>query len=289
VKRAAVHLALFAAACVTTTMVGGPTYAATLLGILLTHEMGHYVVARRHGIDVSLPYFIPVPFALGTMGAVIRMRTPIPTRDALIDVGAAGPLAGLVVAVPLLVWGLAESPVTPIPAGGAIEGNSLGYLLVKLVVTGRILPGGGVDVQLSPMAMAAWVGLLVTFINLLPIGQLDGGHIAAAYFGDRHERNARVLHPALGAVGVVVGAALFVEARAAGRGALGALAYALAGAVPWLVWLVLVALMRRATGGRYHPPVGDEPLSRGRRVLFWVMVGVFLLLVTPVPMREALP
>src|SRR5262249_19738430 len=163
----------------TTTAVGGPVYAATLLGILLTHEMGHYVVARRHGIDVSLPYFIPVPFALGTMGAVIRMRSPIPTRDALIDVGAAGPLAGLAVAVPLLLWGLAESPVTPIPPGGAIEGNSLGYLVCKLLVKGRVLPGDGLDVQLSPMAMAAWVGLLVTFINLIPLAQLDGGHIAA--------------------------------------------------------------------------------------------------------------
>lgn len=288
-RRAALHLGLFAAACATTTSVGGPVYAATLLGILLTHEMGHFVVARRHGIDVSLPYFIPVPFALGTMGAVIRMRSPIPTRDALIDVGAAGPLAGLAVAIPLLVWGLVDSPVTPIAPGGSIEGNSLGYLLLKLVVKGRVLPGDGLDVQLSPMAMAAWVGLLVTFINLLPLAQLDGGHIAAAYFGERQERQARVLHPALGVVGLVVGTMLFVEARVAGRAPLAAIAYALAGAVPWAVWLLLVALMRRTTGGRYHPPVGEAPLSPRRRVLFWVMAGAFVLLFTPVPMREALP
>ena len=116
------------------------------------------------------------------------------------------------------------------------------------------------------MALAAWVGLLVTFINLIPIGQLDGGHVAAAFLGDRQERLARWLHRALGAVGLVVGTLLFVEAREVGRAPLSALSYALAGAVPWGVWLLLVALMRRGTGGRYHPPVGEAPLSpRGGR------------------------
>jgi len=288
-KRLAIHLLLFVATCASCWLSGGPVFAATLMTILLAHEMGHYVTARRHGIDVSLPYFIPVPFAIGTMGAVIRMRSPIQSRDALLDVGAAGPLAGLVVAIPLLLLGLAQSPVTAIPSGSFLEGNSLGYLIAKWVVKGSVLPSHGVDVQLSPMAEAAWVGLLVTFINLIPIGQLDGGHIASAFFGDRHERTARILHLLLGLVGLVVAANLYGEARNAGRPFLGAVSYGVLGALPWAVWLVLVWVLWRTSGGRYHPPVGDAPLSPGRRALFWVMAALFLLLFTPVPIREALP
>jgi uncharacterized protein (TIGR03382 family) len=283
------HLLLFVATCVTTTWLRGPVFAATLLGILLVHEMGHYLVARQRGIDVSLPYFVPVPFSIGTMGAVIRMRSPIQSRDALIDVGAAGPLAGLAVAIPLLLVGLAQSPIGPIQPGTFMEGNSLLYLLAKWVVKGSVLPIHGVDVMLSPMAEAAWVGLLVTFINLIPIGQLDGGHIAAAFFGDRHERTARILHFLLGLIGLVVAANLYGEARNAGRPFLSAVSYGVLGALPWGVWFALVWILRRTSGGRYHPSVGDVPLSPGRRRLFWVMAVLFLWLFTPVPIREALP
>jgi membrane-associated protease RseP (regulator of RpoE activity) len=286
-----VHIALFVATCATTWLSGGPVFAATLMAILLTHEMGHYVTARRHGIDVSLPYFIPLPFVgIGTMGAVIRMRSPIARRDQLVDVGASGPLAGLVVAIPLLVIGLIASPVGPTPPGEVafVEGNSLLYLLLKLATKGQILPGNGVDVQLGPMAMAAWVGLLVTFINLIPIGQLDGGHVAAAVFGDRHERYARWLHRGLGVVGVVVCLMLALDARDAGRTPLASLLYGVEGALPWLVWIVLLLVMRRFTGGRYHPPVGDDELSPSRRTVCLVVAVVFMLLFTPVPMREAL-
>jgi membrane-associated protease RseP (regulator of RpoE activity) len=268
------HGFLFVATCFTTYLAGGPVFAATLMGILLTHEMGHYVVARRHGIDASLPYFIPLPFSTGTLGAVIKMNSPIQRRDALVDVGAAGPLAGLVVAIPLLVIGLVQSPVAALPPAGPeevslIEGNSLLYIGLKLITKGQYLPSGDLDVHLGPMAMAAWVGLLVTFINLIPIGQLDGGHVAYGFFGERHERHSRWLHRGLLAV-------------------LGALSYAAQGALPWLVWAGLLLGMRRLSGGLYHPPVGPEPLSRSRRVLFWIVAIVFLLLFTPVPMREAL-
>jgi membrane-associated protease RseP (regulator of RpoE activity) len=284
-------LLLFVATCASTWLAGGPVFAATLMAILVCHEMGHYVTARRHGIDVSLPYFIPLPFVgIGTMGAVIRMRAPIQRRDQLIDVGASGPLAGLVVAIPLLVVGLIASPVAATTPGEAafVEGNSILYLLLKLVIKGQILPGHGVDVQLGPMAMAAWVGLLVTFINLIPIGQLDGGHVAAALFGDRHERACAWLHRGLGVVGVGVAAMLAEEARAAGRTPFAAFAYGAEGALPWLVWILILLVMRRYSGGRYHPPVAGEPLSPSRRALGLAVAVVFVLLFTPVPMREAL-
>lgn len=297
-KRVAVHLGLFVAACVSTWVTGGPVFAATLMAILVTHEMGHYVTARRRGIDVSLPYFIPLPFiGIGTLGAVIKMRSPIAGRDALAEVGASGPLAGLAVAIPLLIIGLMQSRVgVVVPDPGAvsfIEGNSILYFLAKLAVKGMALPQGGagaplIDVELSDMAMAAWVGMLVTFINLIPIGQLDGGHVAAALFGDRHERVAPWLHRGLAAVGGVVLLVLALEAKGAGRDGWGAIGYGAAGAVPWLVWMVLLVIMRRITGGRYHPPVGEAPLSASRRRLCILTAIVFLLLFTPVPMREAL-
>ncbi|HTM19708.1 MAG TPA: site-2 protease family protein, partial [Kofleriaceae bacterium] len=194
------HAGLFLATCATTWLAGGAAFAATLMAILLVHEMGHYVAARLHRVDASLPYFIPLPpvISLGTMGAVIRMKKPIEDRNALLDVGAAGPLAGLLVAIPLLVIGVALSPVSTAPSGGVQEGNSIAYLLLKLAVTGRILPAAdGTDIDLNGMAFAAWVGLLVTMINLIPIGQLDGGHVARAYLGNRHERFSTVLHALL--------------------------------------------------------------------------------------------
>jgi len=293
--RSWVNALLFALTCWSTYQSGGPVFAATLMTILVTHEMGHYVTARRHGLDVSLPYFIPLPFiGIGTLGAVIRMRRPIEGRDALADVGMSGPLAGLVVAVPLLVIGLVLSPVTEIREGPAIlEGNSVLYLGLKLLVKGQLLPSGGlgqplIDVQLGPMAMAAWVGLLVTFINLIPVGQLDGGHVAAALLGDRYERIAPWVHRGLAVVGGGVLVWLALAAHGAGRDLGGSLQYGIFGALPWLVWMLLLVLMRRMSGGRYHPPVGTEPLSPGRRRLCWVVAIVFVLLFTPVPMREAL-
>ena len=284
------HALLFVTTCATTTYAGGVVFAVTLMAILVTHEMGHYVAARRHGIDVSLPYFIPFPFALGTLGALIRMRAPIRRRDALIDVGAAGPLAGLALAIPFLVVGLHGSPVNSPPAGEVsfVEGNSILYILLKLAVTGRYLPSHGQDVFLSPMAMAAWMGILLTFINLMPIGQLDGGHVAYAYFGAQHERRSRWLHRGLLACGAVVAGQLALEASVVGfpRGA--ALTYGLEGALPWFVWALLILGMRRITGGKYHPPTDSVPLSPSRRALFWVVAVVFVLIFTPVPMRMAL-
>lgn len=298
------HLLLFALTCATTFVAGaqldgsfdpraGAQFAGTLMTILLCHEMGHYLVARRHRLEVSLPYFIPLPpfISLGTMGAVIRMRRPISDRNQLIDVGAAGPLAGLVAAIPLLVVGLSLSPVGRVTAEGAVtEGNSLAYIALKFLVHGQYLPAAdGTDVQLHPVAFAAWVGLLITMINLIPIGQLDGGHIASAWLGPRHERLSAWLHRMLLVVGAAVVGFLLLEGRAAGLDWPDALTRAAFAGMPWLVWAVLLLVMRRLSGGVYHPPVEGAPLSPRRRALALVMVVVFALLFTPIPLREAIP
>jgi Zn-dependent protease len=296
------HVGLFVLTCATTFVAGawmgprfdvasGLAFGGTLMFILTCHEMGHFVVARRRGIPASLPYFIPLPpgISYGTMGAVIRMPQPIARRDHLVEVGASGPLAGLVVAIPLLVVGLALSPVGP-STGGVVEGNSILYLLLKLVVKGAILPTAeGVDVQLHPIGFAAWVGLLITFINLIPVGQLDGGHVACGWLGgERHERMSAVLHRAVAVFGVVVALWLAWSARRAGLDDGALLGYAVAGALPWGVWTLLLSMLRRGGEGRYHPPAEGPDLSPAHRRIAILVAVVFVLLFTPVPMREVL-
>jgi membrane-associated protease RseP (regulator of RpoE activity) len=289
VRRLAIHGGLFVACCVTTTAFGGIAFGATIMTILACHELGHYVAARVRHVDVSLPYFIPLPpfITLGTLGAVIRMRTPIDDRNALFDVGAAGPIAGLIVAIPLLVIGLSLSTVGPIAPGGSQEGNSILYAIMKYCIFGRWLPGDGLDVNLHPMAFAAWVGLLVTMINLMPIGQLDGGHVARAALGQSHERWSGRLHVLLPVIGTIVFAFMLAIALRAGHSIWTALNYAKDGAIPWIIWTLMLAWMRR-NSGEYHPPVGDAPLDPLRKKLALAMVIVFILIATPVPFRQIL-
>ncbi|HEY4177063.1 MAG TPA: site-2 protease family protein [Kofleriaceae bacterium] len=288
-RKLAIHVGLFLAACVTTYFAGGPYFAGTLMGILLAHELGHYIVGRRRGVDISLPYFIPLPpgISLGTMGAVINMRRPISDRNALFDVGAAGPLAGLCVAIPLLVIGLKMSPLGPPQPDTVIEGNSLFYGLTKLAIFGRWLPGDGVDVNTHPMAFAAWVGLLITAVNLLPVGQLDGGHIAKAVMGEKHETFSLRLNQMLPLFAVSVGGFLALSAWRHGADLATSLRYAQSGALPWLFWAGLLWMMRRRAGV-YHPDVGDEPLSPGRRKAAFGMLILWVLLFVPVPFRPVL-
>src|SRR5450432_773501 len=176
----------------------GWPFAVPLLSILLAHEFGHYIAARIHRVPASLPYFIPLPklSPFGTMSAIIAMSGRIRSRAALLDIGAAGPIAGMVLALPIMAFGLHCSSVGPNPSTNYVqEGQSLLYLAMKRVFVGPIPTG--MDVQLHPTAMAGWVGFLITMINLLPWGQLDGGHIATAYFGNRYGRFARRLYQAL--------------------------------------------------------------------------------------------
>jgi membrane-associated protease RseP (regulator of RpoE activity) len=308
-SRVEVHLVLYLLTCLSTTAAGaiyvnrvslfplqaGLSFSVPLMAILTFHEFGHYIAARLHGVRASLPYFIPMPppfFPFGTMGAVIS-QSGTTDRKKLIDIGAAGPLAGLVVAVPVLIYGLQLSQVTAIPAEGLQEGNSILYLGLKYWIKGAWLPAGGRDVMLHPTAFAGWAGLLVTMLNLLPIGQLDGGHVATAYFGNRYGRAARVMHRSLPWLALVVFAWV---SWSAGR-EIDALPtpsdqnpvlIALPAAISWIFFYVLLTALGRLSGGLDHPPVDDQPLPGSRRVLFWVVAVVLVLIFMPVVQRESI-
>jgi len=284
----------------------GWPFAVSLLSILLAHEFGHYFAGRIHKTDVSLPFFIPFPFSiLGTMGAFINMRERPRNKRILLDIAIAGPLAGLVVAIPVLIIGLMNSrPDTMLntrytrqpgqaalcqnptvvgnsytcPDDNMLEGNSVLYLGLKYIVTGKLLPApvsyngsplvywlrffftgnplpiGGRDIMLHPIAMAGWAGILVTFLNLIPAGQLDGGHVLYALFG----KNARkflwfVLIPMIGLGFIWNG---------------------------WWLWVALIYFIGRANA---DPHDQITKLNPARKVLAGVVLVIFLLVLTPVP------
>jgi membrane-associated protease RseP (regulator of RpoE activity) len=257
----------------------GLPFALSLVGILFVHEMGHYVLARRARVDTTLPYFIPVPFGVGTLGAIIRMRSAIPSRRAILDIGASGPLAGLAVALPLLVWGLAHSQIQAVPAatspsspfgvfmawlsgrppaadaGQAIHfGNSLITWAAQRLVVGELAPG--TDVVLHPVAVAASLGLLVTALNLVPAGQLDGGHVLYALLG----RRRALLASHVTSTGLLLAGIFFSWS--------------------WLVWWFLT----RFVVGLGHPAaLEEEPLGPRRRAVAIVSLLLFLATFVPVP------
>lgn len=272
------------------TLLQGWDFAIPLMAILLCHELGHYVAGRIRGVDISLPYFIPMPVALlGTMGAVISMRGRIKTRDALFDVGAAGPYAGLVIALPVLIYGIATSPVEPLSedvSSYIFEGHSLLYAGLLYAIHGAF-PAGH-DISLSATAFAGWAGLLVTMMNLLPVGQLDGGHVGYALLGERHHRFARAVHYALPVVALITGLYYVGLARLAGYPWDVALEEIGAG-VYWLVWFGVLHVIARFSGGPKHPPTDDATLSPGRRVAAWATLALFVLLFMPSWIRTPLP
>jgi membrane-associated protease RseP (regulator of RpoE activity) len=259
----------------------GWRFAVPLLSILVVHEFGHYIAARLHRVDASLPYFLPLPMlGLGTMGAIIAMRGRIRSRNALLDIGASGPLAGLVVAIPVLIIGLSLSPVLPNPEGHyGQEGQSLLYLALKRLVVGPI--PDGYDVQLHPTAFAGWAGLLLTMLNLLPWGQLDGGHVAYALFGTRQDRFARVFRTALIPLFLYNLASLLLPV-ARGQSTQSYL-QASVDSVFWLLWFVVLGVISRVSGGAAHPPTEPGVLSPVRRVVAVVTLVLFGLLLMPTP------
>jgi membrane-associated protease RseP (regulator of RpoE activity) len=268
----------------------GLSYSVPLLAILVCHEFGHYFAAKLHGVPASLPYFIPLPFGFGTMGAVISQAGTTDRRK-LIDIGAAGPLAGLVVAIPVLIHGLQLSEVKPLVGLGSQEGNSLLYAGLKYLIKGAFLPSNGRDVALHPTAWAGWAGLLVTMINLLPVGQLDGGHVATAYFGNRYRAAARVVHQALPWLSLVAFGWVYrvVQHEAAGQSlpeGASAVGAAINAALVWMVWFVLLWVLGRLARGFDHPLVDDQvPLPPSRNALFWIVAVIFALIFMPVPLR----
>jgi len=268
---------------------GALAFTFSLLGILTAHEFGHYFMARYHKTKVTLPYFIPFPLSpFGTMGAFISLQEPPKNKRSLLDIGIAGPLAGLVVAIPVLILGLSLSPVEPLPqplpsGGYFFEGNSILYLALKYLVhgkwlpdpasfrglhpliywiryffTGLPLPRGGVDVSIHPVAWAGWAGLLVTALNLLPAGQLDGGHLIYGLLGEK----AKKLWPFILGFLVIMG---FVWSG-------------------WWLWAFLILIFGRAQA---EPLDQITELDPKRKLLARVGLIIFLLVFTPVPLVSA--
>ena len=241
----------------------GAWYSLTILAILGIHELGHYFACRYYRVDASLPYFLPVPFVpTGTFGAFIRIRQRIPTKAMLFDIGAAGPIAGFAVAVPALFAGVALSRVVPLPPADSVELITLGEPLLFRAAAWLIwgaLPDGHA-INLHPMGFAAWFGLLMTALNLFPIGQLDGGHISYAALG------ARSTSLTLWGVAIVVGLT-FVS-------------------LSWLLWAVLMMAMLLVLGPR-HPRTLDDhvPLDGRRRRIALAAAAIFALCFTPAPIR----
>jgi membrane-associated protease RseP (regulator of RpoE activity) len=225
-------------------LLGAAQFTGALLAILLAHEFGHYFAARVHKVDATLPFFIPLPVLspFGTMGAVIRMRSVIPTRRALFDIGAAGPLAGLVLAIPLYAWGVARSQVLPIDVTS--EGLQLGESLLTRLIDHFFAPAvpAGTDLMLSPVAFAAWAGMFVTMINLLPVGQLDGGHVAFSLFGPRQNRIAQWVHRSMLVFFFVSVASFCARDIRAGFG-LVHLGRHVNSSLFWLVWFEVLAVL----------------------------------------------
>jgi membrane-associated protease RseP (regulator of RpoE activity) len=255
------NILLFVLTALSVYLSGGPLMAVALLSILTAHEMGHYLMCRRHGVDATLPFFIPFPFPwpwdrpfIGTLGAFIRMRSPIPDRRSLMDIGVMGPLAGFVVCLPVLVFGVLEARIVPHVASP--DALSLGEPLLFQWAT-WLLKGPvpeGMDVLIGPVGRAAWFGLFVTSLNLMPIGQLDGGHVAYALLRRHHQLVSRV---ALAACVVL----LYLRPT-------------------WLLWTILLLVL-----GRRHPPTLDDarPLDPGRVALGILGFAVFAVCFTPNP------
>jgi len=279
-------------------ILSGWPFALSMMGILFAHEMGHYVACKFYNVPATPPFFIPAPFIspLGTLGAFIMMRGIPKNKRILFDVGVAGPIAGLIVAIPVLFLGLSLSHLGMIDRpsfgmSGFIEGNSLFYLFSKYVVFGKLLPEpanfgglsptlywiryflsghpipfGGTDVIIHNVALAGWAGLLVTALNLVPVGTLDGGHVAYGLFGDK----ARKIFPI--AIGVLVALMILPGLLAAPFGSFN---------FSWLLWVFILFWL----GNVRTQPLDDiTELDPTRRAIGFIMLVVFILLFTPIPM-----
>lgn len=240
-------------------LVEGFPFAFTLMLILLSHEFSHFFASRSHNTEATLPYFIPAPpfpFIIGTFGAFIKMKSPIISRRALVDIGASGPIVGFAISVVACVAGLAMSRVVAIqPGQGMLSvGNNLLFSFLSGVVVGS--PPAGHDIALHPVAFAGWIGFLITSMNLFPIGQLDGGHVSYALLGES-------VHRQLSVAFVVALAAMSIFVWPG-----------------WAVWAVLMVFL-----GMKHPPViyWETPLDPRRKTIGWSALVIFVITFTPVP------
>ncbi|MDI6761117.1 MAG: site-2 protease family protein [Candidatus Brocadiaceae bacterium] len=263
-SRHKVNIILFITTAYTTYYVNGPWYSGAIMAILLSHEMGHFVMCKKYKVESTLPFFIPVPFPpFGTFGAVIKMRGFIPNKRALFDIGAAGPLAGLVFALPAVIIGLSLSEVRAVTETDAVHylglGEPLLFMFLAKIVVGNVPEG--LDIFLHPIAFAGWAGLFVTALNLLPIGQLDGGHIIYALLGRKSEIVYRI-------------------------GILAFCAIALFYYPGWMLFAMLLLIF-----GFHHPAPMDEHtgLNLPRKLLGIFMLILFIVCFTPVPLKLEMP
>jgi len=236
-------------------IVRGLPFSLALLSILLVHEFAHYITSRRHGIEASLPYFIPAPTLFGTLGAFIKMRSSITTKNALMDIGSSGPIAGFLVSIVAVIVGLhySEIQVIPLQSGEMmVLGDSLLFLALTKIIIGSIPDSYGV--YLHPVAFAGWIGFFVTSLNLIPAGQLDGGHIAYAILGEKHRWLSKVM------IGLLILLGYFFQG--------------------WLVWAVLLFFL-----GSKHPPIRlpEVPLDPGRKAIGFLALLIFILTFIPIP------
>ena len=239
-----------------TDILKGVPFSITLMLILGTHEFGHYYYAKKHGVDATLPFFIPAPTLIGTFGAFIKINSPIREKSALLQIGAAGPIAGFIIAVPALIIGLTRSSV--ITMEESFKGMHLGDSLLMIGLTGIIFPEleTNQDILLHSVAFAGWIGLLVTMLNLLPIGQLDGGHIAYAMLGEKYENVAKISLLSL------IPLSYF--------------------SLNWLIWGALIMVLMRTLK---HPPVMNiyESLSSQDKYIGYICFAIFILCFIPAP------
>lgn len=235
----------------------GYPFSVSIMTILLGHEMGHYFASKAHRMRATLPYFIPAPSIIGTFGAFIKMKSPILTRRALIDIGAAGPLVGFFLATLASVVGLKMSKVVPVTGGEDFFrlGDSILFSLLVRITLGEVPQAH--DVLLHSVAFAGWIGLFVTSVNLIPVGQLDGGHIAYGLFGRYHYFLSRACFLILAIIGIFYW-------------------------YGWLVWAVLLLIL-----GLDHPPIliWESPLSKGRKIVGTLSFVIFILTFIPVPFK----
>jgi len=241
-------------------LAAGIPFSCSILAILAVHEFGHYLLSSFHGVAASLPYFIPAPTIIGTLGAVIRTKSYIPDRKSLLDIGAAGPLCGFAVAVAALAVGLRQSEIVdlgPLMQKGGVQqfGDSLAVYLMTFLLKGHLADGKAV--MFNPIAFAGWVGLLITAFNLMPIGQLDGGHIVYSLIGRKHAIVAKTAIAGL----IVMGWALWPG---------------------WYIWALFTLLM----GPSHSPPLDDvTPLNFGRKCVALAALAVFAVCFIPVPIQ----
>ncbi len=302
-----IHLSLFLLTFFTTTLAGvmwlnidpfdlqnfylGLSYSIPLLAILTAHEFGHYFAARYHKVDSTLPYYIPVPpFLLnpfGTMGAVIKIKSPIPNRNALFDIGASGPLAGFFVTLIIFIYGVLTLPpidyiysihpeykmIETLPATGLTFGNSLFTLVMRELFSNHAFFPPMNEIYHYPFLCVGWFGLFITALNLIPIGQLDGGHILYAMIGRKQGTFARIFFGSL----IIIGLSSFIP-----------LPYFSihAGTVGWLVFALILFFFIKLD----HPPIYDDAdLDPTRKFIGWITVAIFVFTFLPIPFYELIP